>query len=76
MEKVILQELGEGIEEAVISVWHFSEGAKVNKGEDIVELVTDKATFNLPAPASGVIGKIAHKEGDTVKVGTTLAEIG
>ena len=75
MNKVILPELGEGIEEAVVSVWHFSEGDRIDKGDDLVELVTDKATFNVPSPASGIIKKIVQPEGNTVKVGAALAEL-
>jgi len=75
MQKITLPELGEGIEEAVVSFWHFSEGQSVNKGDDIVELTTDKATFNVPSSVSGVIKKILHHEGDTVKVGDMLAEL-
>lgn len=75
MKKLILPELGEGIEEAVVSLWHFSEGDSVGAGDDIVEIVTDKATFNVPADSSGIIKKIIHPEGDTVKVGDALAEL-
>jgi len=75
MQKIILPELGEGIKEAVVSSWNFSEGQTVNKGDDVVELTTDKATFNVPSSASGVIKKILYREGDTVKVGDTLAEL-
>ena len=75
MQKIILPELGEGIKEAVVSYWNFSEGQTVNKGDDVVELTTDKATFNVPSSASGVIKKILYREGDTVKVGEALAEL-
>ena len=75
MQKITLPELGEGIKEAVVSFWHFSEGQSVNKGDDIVELATDKATFNVPSPGAGVVKKILHREGDTVKVGDALAEL-
>ena len=75
MHEIILPELGEGIEEAVVSMWHFSEGQSVNEGDDLVELTTDKATFNVPSSASGVIKKILRPDGDTVKVGGVLAEL-
>ena len=75
MKKIILPELGEGVTEAVVSFWHFAEGAHIEKGDDLVELTTDKATFNVPSSASGVIKKIFYPEGDTVKVGDTLAEL-
>lgn len=73
--QITLPELGGGIEEAVVSFWHFSEGDNINKDNDLVELTTDKATFNVPAPVSGVIKKILYRKGDTVKVGDVLAEV-
>lgn len=76
MIKLTLPQLGEGIEEAMVSVWHLSEGDKVNEGDDIVELATDKATFNVPSPATGTIKKILRPAGDTVKIGDVLAELG
>lgn len=75
MKKIALPELGEGIEEAVVSLWHFAEGDLVGVGDDIVEIVTDKATFNVPSDSSGRIKKILHLEGDTVKVGEALVEL-
>ncbi|MCM8792213.1 MAG: hypothetical protein NC826_03590 [Candidatus Omnitrophica bacterium] len=75
MVKVILPELGEGIERATISYWYYQEGQKVNKDNDLVELVTDKATFNLPAPCSGILSQIIFKEGQTVNIGEVLALI-
>lgn len=75
MLKITLPQLGEGIEEAVVSFWYFSEGDAVDKDADLVELATDKATFNVPASESGVIKKILHREGDTVKIGDVLAEL-
>ena len=75
MKKVLFPELGEGIDEAVVSVWHFSEGEVIGKDDDLVELVTDKATFNMPSPTSGVIKKILCAEGATVKIGDVLAEL-
>jgi pyruvate dehydrogenase E2 component (dihydrolipoamide acetyltransferase) len=75
MTEVKLPELGEGVEKATVSYWHFDEGGQVKEGEDIVEMVTDKATFNLPAPCSGTIKKIFFREGETVKIGEVIATI-
>jgi 2-oxoglutarate dehydrogenase E2 component (dihydrolipoamide succinyltransferase) len=75
MTKLILPELGEGITKATVSYWYFKEGEKINEKDDLVELTTDKATFNLPSPCSGVISEIYFHEGDTVNVGETLAVI-
>lgn len=75
MAKVILSELGEGAREATISYWHFEEGDKVEEGEDLVEIATDKSTFNVPAPCSGVLTEVCYEEGDIVQAGEVLANI-
>jgi len=75
MVKVILPELGEGIEKAMVSYWYFKEGEKVNAKDDLVELTTDKATFNLPSPCSGILSEIFFREGDNVNIGEILGII-
>ncbi len=75
MTKVHLPELGEGIQKATVSYWYFKEGEKVNEKDDLVELTTDKATFNLPSPCTGILTEILFHEGDTVNVGEVLAII-
>ena len=75
MVKAVLPELGEGIKSAVLSYWHVETGDNIKKDADLVEMATDKATFNVPSPATGKIVKKGFEEGDTVEVGATLAEI-
>lgn len=75
MPKVILSELGEGAREATVSYWHFEEGDKVEEGEDLVEIATEKSTFNVPAPCSGILTEVFFEEGDIVEVGEVLANI-
>jgi pyruvate/2-oxoglutarate dehydrogenase complex dihydrolipoamide acyltransferase (E2) component len=75
MTKVILPELGEGIEKATICYWFFNTGEKVSEKDDLVELTTDKATFNLPSPSSGILTKILIPAGEPAKVGEVLAII-
>jgi pyruvate/2-oxoglutarate dehydrogenase complex dihydrolipoamide acyltransferase (E2) component len=55
--------------------WNFHEGQAVTPADDVVELVTDKAVFNVPAPAQGVITKIYYKEGQEAPVGAILADM-
>lgn len=73
MLEICLPELGEGIEEATIACYHFAEGDRVNAEEDVVEVVTDKATFNVPADESGVIRTLCFNEGDKAPIGAPLA---
>lgn len=75
MTKVILPELGEGIEKATLTYWYFKVGEKVKEKVDLVELTTDKATFNLPSPSTGILTEVFFNEGDTVNVGEVLAVI-
>ena len=75
MTEIILPELGEGITEAQVVRWNFKAGERVTLEDDVVELVTDKAVFNVPAPSAGVIGRIFYREGQTAPVGAVLAEM-
>ena len=75
MTELKLPELTEGVNEAVVSFWHFKEGSTIKDGDEIVEMATDKAAFNVPCKFSGILKKIVAQEGDTVKVGETLAII-
>ena len=75
MVKVVLPELGEGITKATLTYWFFKDGEMVRQNDDLVELVTDKSTFNLPSPCNGIISEIMYSVGDSVSVGQTLAVI-
>lgn len=75
MTKVVLPELGEGIDKATVTFWFYKEGEKVGEKDDLVELSTDKATFNLPSPCAGVVSEILVHEGDVVNVGEVLGVI-
>ncbi len=68
--------MGEGIHEATIVKWHAKVGDKVEADKTIVEVETDKAVVELPAPYSGTVLRINFKEGDTVTVGQVLVVIG
>jgi len=72
---VILPELGEGILTAVVSFLYANVGDQVQEGDDIIELTTDKATFNVSAQTSGTIKAILVNISDTVPIGQTLAMI-
>ncbi len=67
--------LGMDMEEASIIRWLVEEGAEIEKGQPILEIDTDKTSFEIEAPAGGVLRNIQGKEGETVPVGATLAYI-
>ncbi|MFW5857744.1 MAG: lipoyl domain-containing protein [Planctomycetota bacterium] len=57
---------------AKISFVYVDAGDAVDEGDDLVEMVTDKATFNVPAPAAGTVESIHVSEDDEVKTGDLL----
>src|SRR3954467_11562332 len=73
--EIKLPRLGQGMESGTIVKWLKSEGDKVEKGEPLYELDTDKVTQEVEADATGVLLKIAVAEGE-VPVGKTIAVIG
>ena len=73
--EIKLPRLGQGMESGTIVKWLKSEGERVEKGEPLYELDTDKVTQEVEADASGVLLKIAVAEGE-VPVGRTIAVIG
>ena len=71
-----LPDIGEGIQEGEIVTWLVEEGDTIKEEEPIAEVMTDKATVEVPAPRSGVILKRYNNEGDMVDVHTPLVVIG
>jgi pyruvate dehydrogenase E2 component (dihydrolipoamide acetyltransferase) len=67
-----LPDIGEGVSEGEIVTWLVHDGDAVNEGQDMVEVMTDKATVTIGAPKSGKVAEIRAKEGDTVPVGSVL----
>jgi len=72
---VYLPELGEDIDKATVACWHKRIGDRVELDDDIVEVVTDKATFNVSAGGNGILKEIRYKEGEEAKIGDILAVI-
>src|SRR5579859_225062 len=75
MTEIRVPTLGESVTEATIGRWFKKAGEAVAVDEPLVELETDKVTIEVPAPAAGVLGEIAAKDGDTVAVGALLGQI-
>jgi 2-oxoisovalerate dehydrogenase E2 component (dihydrolipoyl transacylase) len=67
-----LPDLGEGLEEAVVSEWLVAEGDEVALNQPFVEIETAKATVEVPAPFAGRIAKLHAAAGATIAVGAPL----
>ena len=73
--KIVVPALGESVVEATIARWLKKEGDRVQPGESLVELETDKVNLEVGAEKAGVLARIDRKDGDDVKVGETLGVI-
>ncbi|MBL8002017.1 MAG: 2-oxo acid dehydrogenase subunit E2 [Flavobacteriales bacterium] len=73
---ILLPKMGESVAEATIIKWLKNEGDPVAADEPIVEIATDKVDSEVPAPQDGVLVKRLVNEGDVVKVGQLIAQIG
>jgi 2-oxoglutarate dehydrogenase E2 component (dihydrolipoamide succinyltransferase) len=70
--ELVVPSVGESITEVQIAKWLKSEGDDVQRDEGIVELETDKATVELPAPVSGKLTKLAKAAGEAATVGEVI----
>jgi pyruvate dehydrogenase E2 component (dihydrolipoamide acetyltransferase) len=73
---VIMPQVGQDIETAIIVDWIKKENDPIQKGDIIATVESDKATFDVEAYESGILLKILYKEGDEVRVLTPIAYIG
>ncbi len=70
-----LPELGEGLSEGEIVGWKVKEGETIKADQPLVEVMTDKATIEVPSTKSGVVRKLYYKVGDIAKVHGPLVDI-
>jgi 2-oxoglutarate dehydrogenase E2 component (dihydrolipoamide succinyltransferase) len=73
---IVVPQLGESVVEARVVKWHKRQGDRVEAGEPLVELETEKVDLEVRADEAGVISSIAKNEGEDVKVGDVLAVVG
>ena len=73
--EVVVPALGESITEGTIAKWLVGIGEVVAADDPLVELETDKATVEIPAPVAGTLSEIKVEEGADVEVGAVLASI-
>jgi pyruvate dehydrogenase E2 component (dihydrolipoamide acetyltransferase) len=73
--RVVMPKLSLTMKEGTVGKWYKKEGDTVEKGEPIVEVVSEKATYDLEAPASGILREILVEEGVDASVNAVLATI-
>ena len=75
MYEFILPDIGEGISEALLINWTVKAGDRVEEGDELATISTDKVDVELPSPRSGVVSELCWKPGDTVQVGSVFVRI-
>jgi pyruvate dehydrogenase E2 component (dihydrolipoamide acetyltransferase) len=73
---VTMPRLSDSMEEGTILKWLVSEGDEVTKGQEIVEIETDKANMTYEADTAGTVVELTASEGDTLALGEVIARIG
>src|SRR6478736_9719266 len=73
--EVKVPQLSESVAEATLLDWHKKEGEPVQRGENLIDIETDKVVLELPAPADGVLVKILRNAKDAVGSGEVIAQI-
>ena len=71
----LLPDIGEGLHEAEIVQWFVAEGDTIDRNQPFVEVLTDKANVEMPAPAAGMVQRLGAAVGDIVQVGELLIVI-
>ena len=74
--ELYIPQLGQTVEEVTIIHWYVRDGEEVSKGQEVLEVETDKAVFDVEATADGFIHIGPYKQGDVVPVLTVVAAIG
>ncbi len=72
---ITVPNLGESVTEGTVSIWLKKPGDPVAADETLLELETDKATLEIPAPAAGVLSEVLVAEGEDVEIGALLGRI-
>ncbi len=75
MYEFILPDIGEGISEALLINWSVKAGDRVEEGDELATISTDKVDVELPSPRSGVVSELCWTPGDTIKVGSVFLRI-
>jgi multifunctional 2-oxoglutarate metabolism enzyme len=73
--QVVMPQMGDSVAEGTVLEWHKHEGDHVEADETLVEISTDKVDAEVPAGVSGTVVRLLAAEGDTIAVGSALAEI-
>lgn len=76
VHNVALEKLDANMDEATIGAWRVAEGEPIEVDQPLVELITDKVTFDWNCPVSGTVRRLTAAPGSVLPIGYVLAQIG
>ena len=72
---VVVPDMGEGVTEGTVVEWQCAVGDSVSKGNILLEMMTDKAVFEVESPATGTVIELLAKTDDELRIGSVIARI-
>ena len=75
MFEMKLTDPGEGLQEAEIVAWHVRVGDRIEEDAQLADMMTDKATVEIPSPVEGEVTWVGAEIGDTVAIGSALVKL-
>ena len=72
---IVLPDIGEGVTEGEVVKWLVKPGDSIKEDQPVVEIMTDKATVEVPSPTAGTVKEYKCKEGDIVPIGKPLMTV-
>ena len=74
-KEITLPDIGEGVTEGELVKWLVASGDSVEEDQPLAEVMTDKATVEVPSPTAGTVGELKANEGDVIPVGGALCSL-
>ena len=74
-KSISLPELGEGVTEGELIKWLVSEGESIQTDQPVAEVMTDKASMEVPSPFDGMVQSLLAKEGEAIQVGQEILKL-
>ena len=75
-EELFIPQLGQTVESVTIINWHVKDGDRVEQGQEVLEVETDKATLEMESPSDGFVKHIIATAGQTLPVGDAVMVLG
>lgn len=72
---LLMPKLGMEMKEGSVAAWHVKEGDRVRQGDVVLEIETEKITYEIQAPVTGILRKVAAREGEVRPIGGLLGTI-